>query len=134
VLRVRDGFTLFEAVVALMIIGVVAVSTLSAVGAQLRAQERAQRVAEVEALAQDRLSALELLTADELQSLPDSIARGRFPPPYTQYTWQAMSRPVLGEEYLNDVGVAITWNGGSSTIYSRIYQPPQLLTAQGGAP
>jgi type II secretory pathway pseudopilin PulG len=131
-MRARSGFTLFEAVVALMLIGLVAVSTLSAVAAQLRAQARGQRAAEIEALVQDRLAALQLLTSDQLQALPDSVARGRFPPPLNEYTWSAISRPVLGEEYLNDVAVAISWADGSYTVYTRIYQPPQLLTTQGG--
>lgn len=127
----RAGFTLFEAVVALMIMGLVAVSTLSSVAAQLRAQERAQRSAEVEALAQDRLAVLQLLTAAELQSLPADMAQGQFPPPLQQYTWQAISRPVMGEEYLNDVAVAVNWSGGSYVVYSRIYKMPPVMQTSG---
>ncbi len=128
----RAGFTLFEAVVALLLIGIVAVSTLSTVAAQLRGEARARRTAEVESLAQDRMVALQLLDANGLQSLPDSVAGGRFPLPFQQYSWQAISRPVMGEDYLNDVSVRISWEGGAYTINSRIYRAPEVVTLTGG--
>ncbi len=127
----RDGFTLFEAVVSLMIIGLVAVSTLSALSAQLRAQERAQRASVVDALAQDRLLALQLLTADEMQVLPDTLAPGVFPPPLQQYSWRIVSRAVPGEDYLHDVAISVNWLGGSHMIYSRVYRAPEPMPFRG---
>jgi prepilin-type N-terminal cleavage/methylation domain-containing protein len=129
----RSGFTLLEAVVALMIIGLVSISALAAVGTQLRAEERARRATEVAALAEDRLAVVHLLTADELQSLPDTVAHGQFPPPFNQYTWSTTSTPVLGEEYLNDVNVTLEWPNGSYTLASRVYIPPTVTQADGGS-
>ena len=51
------GFTLLEGVVALAILGALAVASLGAVGANLRATERAGRVLTATALAEDRLAA-----------------------------------------------------------------------------
>lgn len=127
----RQGFTLFEAIVSLLLVGLVAISTLTAVGTQSRGEARARRVAEVEALAQDRLVAVELLNADELQSLPDRIARGTFPPPLDQYSWETTSTPVMGDLNLNDVRVRISWRGGSYTLATRIYTPPEADNSEG---
>ena len=70
--RARKGITLFESVAALTIVGLVAISALEAVGAEMRTAERARRALEVEALATQRLDALELLNDQELQTIPDS--------------------------------------------------------------
>lgn len=128
-----NGFTLFEAIVALLLVGLVAISTLTTVGAQMQGEARARRSAEVESLAQERLMALQLLNAYELQSLPDSMSGGRFPYPLHAYSWEAVSRPVADEDFLNDIRVRIVWDGGSYTLATRIYQPPQAMNpAMGG--
>lgn len=127
----QSGFTLFEAVVSLLLVGLVAVSTLTAVGAQSRGEAKARRIAEVESLAQDRMTAIELLNANQLQSLPDSVAHGQFPSPLNAYSWEAVSTPVMGDEYLNNVQVRIIWNGGSYTIATRIYMPPEADNSEG---
>lgn len=127
----RGGFTLFEALVALLIIGLIAVGALSSVGTQLRAADRIRRVTEAEALAQDRVALVRLMTANELQSLPDSVAHGRFPAPFGQYTWQARSTPLLGEEFLNDVTVRVEWPGDAYTLSTRLYVRPPADSGAG---
>jgi len=90
----RRGITLLEAVAAIAIVGMTAVGALEAVGGGMRTAERAKRAIEVEALATSRLEVMNLLTDQELQSLPDSIEDGKFAAPLDEYTWKATSAPV----------------------------------------
>jgi type II secretion system protein I len=125
----RPGFTLLEAIVALAIISMVAVSTLIAVGAQLRSTEHAQRTTEAVALAEERMTAIRLLSAGDLQALPDSIASGRFAPPLNLYTWNATTQPVYGEDGLNTITVQIDWPGGTYALASRVFHSTPIATA-----
>ena len=78
----RSGFSLLEAVVATAILGLAAVASLSALGAQVRSAERARATVLLEALAQDRLTRVRLASPDQLDRLPDSLARGElYQPP-----------------------------------------------------
>jgi hypothetical protein len=46
------------------------------------------------ALAENRLAAARHSPYDDLVHLPDSLARGRFDPPFEMYEWNATSREV----------------------------------------
>jgi type II secretion system protein I len=120
----RNGFTLFEAVVALAIISMVAVSVLASVGMQLRATDHARHTIEAIALAQERMTAVRLLTFNDLQSLPDSIASGRFASPLDMYSWRVNAQPVSDADGLNTVTVQIEWSDGAYTLASRVYRRP----------
>jgi type II secretion system protein I len=120
----RGGFTLFEAVVALAIISMVAVASLASVGTQLRGTDHARRTTEAIALAQERMTAVQLLAYNDLQSLPDSIASGRFAPPLDMYSWRMNSQPVSDADGLYTVAVQIEWSGGAYTLATRMYKPP----------
>ena len=121
--RPRRGFSLLEAVVALAIVGVTAVAALASVGTELRAADDARTTLEAEALAVYRMSTLEMLTADQLQRIPDSLARGTFDPPFERYRWKAGSEPVLGEAGLTEVQLDIEWNGGSFPLRTLLFRP-----------
>jgi type II secretory pathway pseudopilin PulG len=123
----RKGITLFESVAALTIVGHVAISALEAVGAEMRTAERARRALEVEALATQRLDALELLNDQELQVIPDSIASGKFDPPMDEYSWTIDSEPVSEQPGVYDVSLNIVWENGSYPIRTKMYRRPRLL-------
>ena len=122
----RPGFSLLEAVVALAIVGVTAVAALASVGAELRAAGDARTILEAEALAVHRLSSIEMLTAEQLQRIPDSLARGAFDPPFERYRWTASSEPVLGEEGLTEVQIEIAWEGGSLPLRTLLFRRSAL--------
>mgnify|MGYP001205221527 CR=1 FL=1 len=65
----RAGFTLLEAVVALAIVGTVAIGALEAYGAEARAATRARASAPAAAIARERLSRPELLDAHALRGV-----------------------------------------------------------------
>jgi type II secretory pathway pseudopilin PulG len=130
--RARRGITLFESVAALTIVGLVAISALEAVGAEMRTAERARRALEVEALATMRLDALELLNDQELQAIPDSVAAGQFDDPLGEYTWTIESTPVAELPGVYDVALTINWENGSYPIHTKMYRRPRLIQARGG--
>ena len=128
--RAKRGITLFESVAALTIVGLVAISALEAVGAEMRTAERARRALEVEALATQRLDALELMNDQELQVIPDSVATGTFDAPLDEYSWTIESSPVADQPGVYDVAMNITWENGSYPIRTKMYRRPRLLQAR----
>jgi type II secretory pathway pseudopilin PulG len=128
--RAKRGITLFESVAALTIVGLVAISALEAVGAEMRTAERARRALEVEALATQRLDAMELMTDQELQAVPDSIAAGQFDEPLDAYTWTVESAPVAEQPGVYDVALTINWENGSYPIRTKMYRRPRLIQAR----
>jgi type II secretory pathway pseudopilin PulG len=125
--RAKRGITLFESVAALTIVGLVAISALEAVGAEMRTAERARRALEVEALATQRLDALELLNDQELQVVPDSVASGKFDAPLDEYSWTIDAQPVAEQPGVYDVALDIIWENGTYPIRTKMYRRPRLL-------
>jgi type II secretory pathway pseudopilin PulG len=127
--RDRSGISLFEAVAALAIVGMTAVSALAAVGGDMRTAERARRALEVEALATQRLDFMALLNDSELQNLPDSVAKGRFDAPLDSYKWAASSAPVSSQSGVYDVRVKVEWSDGSYALRTYFYRRPPLVNS-----
>jgi type II secretory pathway pseudopilin PulG len=130
--RDRKGVTLFEAVAALAIVGVVSVSALSAAGGEMRTAERARRSLEVEALATSRLDFLVLMNDQQLQNLPDSVAKGMFDKPLDNYTWTTTASPLSTQAGVYDVRVKVEWKGGSYALQSYVYRRPPLAAVGRG--
>ena len=122
------GFTLFEAVVAVTIVGLTAVGALSSAGANLRSAERARRAIEAEALATERLDFVDLLDDAELQAVPDSVAKGVFDAPLNEYSWKTTAAPVDGQAGVYDVRVTVLWPGGAYELKSYAYRRPPIAT------
>ena len=118
----RHGFTLLEAAVAMMIIGVVSAAALSAFAADLRAADRAQRMLPAAALAEDRLAVLEMAPST-LEVLADSLKRGRFDAPFDDYVWTADVRRLRGLPGLVELRVDVSWAAGSFSLTERLYNP-----------
>jgi prepilin-type N-terminal cleavage/methylation domain-containing protein len=128
--RSRAGFTLLEAVIALAIIGAALVGVLGAFGGDVRAAERSRSALTVSTLARSRLARLEIATATELVTLPDSLAHGTFDAPFAGYLWKASSHAVPGEPDLYDLRVTVSWNDGQSELRSRRYRPVPLVAGR----
>ena len=124
----RRGITLFEAVVAITIVGMTSIAALETSAGEMRAAERARRALEVEALATSRLDFMELLIDRELQALPDSVETGTFEPPLNEYSWKTTSTPLADQAGVYDVHVTVDWKSGSYTLRSYLYRTPRLVT------
>ena len=121
---VRRGFLLLEAAVALLIIGLVAGAALELYGAQLRAARRGPELLTATTLAQDRLAAVQLLEPEQLTRIPDSVANGRFRPPFADYRWRtSAARTKEHQDDLYDIRVQVTWSGGAVVLATRLYAP-----------
>jgi type II secretory pathway pseudopilin PulG len=119
-----------EAVVAITIVGLTAVSALEAVGGDMRTAERARRAIEVEALASSRLEFLDLMSDRELQALPDSVESGKFIAPLDEYSWKTTSAPVADLAGVYDIRVTINWPTGSYVVTTYQYRQPVIVSRQ----
>jgi type II secretory pathway pseudopilin PulG len=127
--RARNGISLFEAVAALAIVGVTSMSALSAVSGEMRTAARARRALEVEALATSRLDFLSLMSDQQLQNLPDSVAKGTFDPPLDGYKWVTTATPLATQAGIYQVRIEVDWKESSYTLQSYVYRRPPLATS-----
>jgi hypothetical protein len=109
-------------------VGMTAAGALGAAAAELRAVERGRHTVEAAALAGERLKVLDLLTNNELLSLPDSVARGRFEAPFDDYQWTTTVATREQEQGVYDVALRITWPTGAYDLASAVYRRPPLVT------
>jgi prepilin-type N-terminal cleavage/methylation domain-containing protein len=122
--RRRRGFTLIEAAIAVVIVGLASVAVLGAFGTELRTADRARRALDSRALAEQRLTSLQLTPVLLLDRLPDSLARGRFDRPFDAYSWKAAAKLSRDVEFVYDLSVQVAWDGGNFALDSRVYRPP----------
>ena len=131
-MRNRPGISLFEAVFALAIVGVTAVSALAAVGAEMRTADRARRVMELESLSTERMVFLYLLTDRDLLNLPDTVANGEFEPPFDTYKWEMTSTPDENYAGLYNIRLIIKYpdgrESGTFTASTAQYRRPAVAT------
>lgn len=124
VVHARRAFSLFEAVVAIAVVGMTAVAALESVGGGMRAADKSRRAVEAEALASSRLEVMDLMTDQQLQSLPDSVAKGQFDKPLDEYAWTTTSAPVGDQAGVYDVRVSVSWPTGEYTLKTYVYRQP----------
>ena len=124
----RDAFTLMEVVVAIIIVGMTSVATLSAFATELRTAETSRSALEAASLGDTRIALLELTPAEDLLTLPDTSKSGRFEPPFETYEWAASVKKVVNETDLYDAAVRVTWANGSYAIGTRMYRPASPVT------
>jgi type II secretory pathway pseudopilin PulG len=124
---------LLEAVVALAIIGLVAVALLSTTSSQLRTASKAGVLLTARSLAEDRIAAIRFLNYDDLADLPDSLAEGRFPPPFEGFQWTAVVEEMEDEYDLFGAEVVITGRGESFPLRTLVHAPRPVLTGGDGA-
>jgi prepilin-type N-terminal cleavage/methylation domain-containing protein len=130
----RSGFTLLEAVVALAIVGTVAIGALEAYAAEARAATLARGSAPAAALASERMARLELLDVHALRTLPESLSRGRLSAGSIPYEWTAGARAVNGEPDLYELSVDVRWPDGAVALRGRSYRPPLVTRGFGATP
>jgi type II secretory pathway pseudopilin PulG len=130
-LRPRRGLSLLEAVAALAIVGATSAGMLAATGAGLRTAARAQHAIEAEALAMELYARLAVADDAVLRALPDSLAGGRFPEPFTEYTWRASVRPQ--GEWMGLLTVVVEVQGPASghRLSSALFRRAPIIDADG---
>lgn len=125
--RDRRGFLLLEALVALAIVGIVAVALLGATGGQVRAADRGAGLLVASALAQDRATGFRIMDHDELRRPPDSLMAGTFPDPFDAFEWTATVEPVEGEYDLFALEVVVTGRGVRFPLQTLLHRAPVTM-------
>lgn len=115
------GFSLLEAAIALTIVGLVAVSFLGTVSAQLDGVVRTEEAVHGATLARDVMSRV---IASESATIPDSLVRGVFAPPFERFRWSAASQPDPDVSGLFELSVAVEWPTSSFELRSEVFRRP----------
>ena len=124
----RGGFTLVEAIVALLILALALVPLLASARQALVGQAKVGPAREAVALAEARMEELSLLPADSLAAYL-SPREGRFPAPYQGWTWHALMRGEPQSPALIRAAVIVDWPGGSyslETTFHRVEMLPEF--------
>ena len=121
----RGGFTLVEAVVALLIVALALVPLLASARQALRGQARMGPAREAVALAEARMEELALLPADSLAAYL-SPRTGRFPAPYAAWRWSALMRVEPQSPALVRAAVVVDGPGGSYSLETTLNRPEML--------
>ena len=119
---VRRGFTLLEALIALVIVGVAATVSMEAFAAGLRGELQASRHLEAVALAEARLNELALVPLDSVPRYAEP-RDSSLAPPFERYRVRAAMRAVPGAPSLVDATVTVHWPGGSYALATVFYRP-----------
>lgn len=135
----RRGFTLLEAMVALVLAGALLAAALGVAAADLRASRRAADLQLAATLADDLLSRAALAPREQLAQWARGL-EGSFDTPMERFTWRIVAQPLPGEEELLGVRVEVLWAGGSFGAHTRVAPPPppegasSLLAPAGSLP
>lgn len=117
------GFTLLEAVVALMVVGLAVAGSLEAASRALAGQEEATRHAEATALAETRLNQIGVLPRDSLAGLGSTGWR-RLDLSDRTYRRTTSVRRAEDGEHLWRATTRVAWPGGSVELGTVFYRPP----------
>lgn len=131
----RRGFLLLEALVALAIVGIVAVALLAATAGQIRTADRGGVLLAASALAQDRAVSFRLLDHEALRRPPDSLLAGAFAPPFEDFSWEARLTAVEEEYDLFALRIVVEGRGARYPLDTMLHRAPmaQGVTPAGGS-
>lgn len=132
--RVRDqrGFTLVEALVALVIVGLALVPLLRSIGTGVREQGRLRGHLDAVSLAESRMSELALVAPDSIPAWARP-RQGWFPEPFGGYRWSAVLRRDERSPALVRGAVVVRWKDGEyslETVFHRTDLLPRFAPAR----
>jgi type II secretory pathway pseudopilin PulG len=126
------GFLLLEALIGLVILGTVILALLAATASQVRSADKASVLLVAGALAQDRLAALQLQGYDALLRLPDSLAAGRFAPPFDEFSWESRVTRAGDEYELFALEVIVEGRGERLPLETWVHRIPTPTSVEVG--
>jgi len=116
------GFTLVEALVALLIVGLAIAAAIEAVQLVLHAQAGVLRQREAAAVAEWKLNELATLDRDSLATL--AAGRSGEVNLHTRYQWRAMAVPEPGSRVLWRAAVVVDWGDGDLALETLLWRAP----------
>jgi prepilin-type N-terminal cleavage/methylation domain-containing protein len=123
--RADAGFTLAEALVALVIVAAALVPLLGTVSRSVRAEADVGGAVEAVALAEARMGELELLPLDSIPAYLQPRT-GVFPLPFAAYRWRALVRPRPDAPAVLQAAVVVEWEGREYTLETYFHRPEML--------
>lgn len=126
--RADTGFTLAEAMVALVIVGAAVVPLLGAVSRSVRAEADVGAAVEAVALAEARMGQLSVLPLDSVPAYLQPRT-GVFPAPFGHYRWRTLVRPRAGAPAVLQAAVVVEWDGRGYTLETYFHRPEMLPDA-----
>ena len=126
--RADAGFTLTEAMVALVIVGAALVPLLGAVSRSARAQADVGAAVEAVALAEMRMGQLQVLPLDSVPAYLQPRT-GAFPAPFARYRWRALVRPRADAPAVLQAAVVVECEGREYTLETYFHRPEMLPDA-----
>jgi type II secretion system protein I len=131
---VRDqrGFTLLEALVALVILGLALVPMMRSIATGVREQGRLRGHLDAVSLAESRMSELALIHVDSIAAYQQPRS-GFFPEPFAGYRWSAVLRRDERSSALIRGAVVVRWKDGEyslETVFHRTELLPEFAPAQ----
>jgi len=124
-MRGDRGFTLVEAAVALLLLGVALVPLLHSVTAGVRSEGDLAASLNAVPLAESRMEELSLLPPDSVDFYLTTRS-GTFAAPFAGYRWSALLRPVAGSPALVQAAVRVEWAGGGYSLETFFHRPERL--------
>jgi type II secretion system protein I len=128
----RRGFTLLEALVALVIVGLAMVPLMGSIGAGVREQGKLRGHLDAVSLAESRMSELALVPPDSIRDYAQP-RHGWFPEPFAGYRWSAVLRSDGRSAALVRGAVVVRWKGGEyslETVFHRTELLPEHAPAR----
>ncbi|HET6229764.1 MAG TPA: type II secretion system protein [Longimicrobiaceae bacterium] len=126
----RRGFTLVEAVVALLIVAVALVPLLGSVRQALQGAARVAPARDAVALAEWKMEELSLLPADSLGGYLRP-REGAFPEPFAAWRWRAVMRIEPSSPALLRASVIVDSRAASFSLET-VFHRPEMLPQFGG--
>jgi diadenosine tetraphosphatase ApaH/serine/threonine PP2A family protein phosphatase len=125
--RARDGFTVLETVVALLILGLALTPLLGSTLAGVRETAKLRSAHEAVSLAEARMASLEVVPVDSIAFY--RVPRvGWFPPPFGGFRWRAILRADPATPALVRGAVLVEWKTGTYSLET-VFHRPDLLPA-----
>jgi hypothetical protein len=126
-IRARDGFTVLETVVVLLILGLALTPLLGSALAGARESAKLRAAHEAVSLAEARMASLEVIPIDSIAfyRVPRT---GWFPEPFGGYRWRALLRADPATPALVRGAVLVEWKGGTYSLET-VFGRPELLPA-----
>ena len=126
--RADAGFTLAEAMVALVIVGAAVVPLLGAVSRSVRAEADVGAAVEAVALAEARMGQMSVLPLDSIPAYLQPRT-GVFPAPFARYRWRALVRPRADAPAVLQAAVVVEWEDREYTLETYFHRPEMLPDA-----